>query len=295
MLFSQSIPDSVLENSAASKFVSVLDSLQEVKQGIISDAVRSFNPILCMNEKWLRKYLTDYGFGDIPKGFPVRVLQQMLLNADTIMRLRGSKLGVEFFLSVCSLGVATIDASRLRSVVRTIYTDSTSYGYITDSKGADDHKYRIYDSDEANWEFAITDEQGYVAYGIDHNGVEHQSKRVSAFDIIKWKKWYYSNDLLFLAADSDLTENSYLSIKLSSKYFNGLYPMEKEAIMRYLRSVLPNYVGFVTDLRIKWDLNSRTKFYYHGLLNPQYINTEVSSDFDPITPHPPIGGVTPIL
>lgn len=293
MLFSQSIPDSVLENSAASKFVSVLDSLQEVKQGIISDAIRSFNPILCMNEKWLRKYLTDYGFSDIPKGFPVRVLQQMLLNADTIMRLRGSKLGVEFFLSVCSFGVAKIDASRLRSVFRTIYPDSTTYGYITGSKGTDDHKYLIYDSDDANWAFAISDEQGYVVYGIDHNGVEHQSTGVSSSDITRWKKWYYSNDLLFLASDSNLTENSYLSIELSSKYFNGNYPMEKEAIMSYLRSVLPNYVGFEANLLITWDLKSRTKFHYHGLLNPQYINdTEVSSDFDPFVP---IGGDAPIL
>ena len=295
MLFSQSIPEKVLENSAASKFVSVLDSLQEVNQGIISDAVRSFNPILCMNEKWLRKYLTDYGFSDIPKGFPVRVLQQMLLNADTIMRLRGSKLGVEFFLSVCSLGVATIDASRLRSVVRTIYADSTSYGYITDSKGADDHRYRIYDSDDANWEFAIADEQGYVAYGIDHNGVEHQSRLVSSLDIVKWKKWYYSNGLLFLAADSNLTENSYLSIKLSSRYFSGIYPVEEKAIMGYLRSALPNYVGFASDLRIIWKLTPRTKFSYHDLLNPQYINTEASSDLDPIIPRPPVEGVTPIL
>lgn len=228
MLFSQSIPDMVLENSAASKFVSVLDSLQEVKQGIISDAVRSFNPILCMNEKWLRKYLTDYGFSDIPKGFPVRVLQQLLLNADTIMRLRGSKLGLEFFLSVCSLGVATIDTSGLYKPLELVFLDSTNYGYITSNN---------------------------------------------------------SDSRLFLCDNNVLSESSQLLITLRSKYFDERHTTEADAIMRYLQAVIPTYIGFSNDLTISWSFQDRSKFYYHGLLNPQYINdTEVSSDFDPFVP-----------
>lgn len=231
MLFSQSIPDRVLENAAASKFVSVLDSLQEIKQGIISDAVRSFNPILCMNEKWLRKYLTDYGFSDIPKGFPVRVLQQMLLNADTIMRLRGSKLGVEFFISVCSLGVAKVNADGLIEHVDTLYLDSKSYGYVTGN----------------------------------------------------------TDSFFYLSSTNDRIP-SHLTIELSSKYFNGGYPVEKEAILSYLNRVLPYYVGFSVNLEIQWSIKTRSKFYYHGLLNPQYINdTEVSSDFDKFVPIP--GGI----
>ena len=219
MLFSQSIPDMVLENSTASKFVSVLDSLQEIKQGIISDAIRSFNPILCLNEKWLRKYLTDYGFSDIPNGFPVRVLQQMLLNADAIMRLRGSKLGAEFFLSVCSLGEVKVDADGLISEIDSIYLNSENYGYVTD-------------------------------------------KNTGSF--------------LYLSSTNERV-SSHLDIELSSKYFNGNYPMEKEAILFYLNRVLPDYVGFSVDLKINWTIRSRSKFYYHALLHPQYINdTEVS-------------------
>lgn len=227
MLFSQSIPDMVLENSAASKFVSVLDSLQEHKQGIITDAVRSLNPILSTNEKWLRKYLTDYGFGEIPKGFPIRVLQQMLLNADTIMRLRGSQLGVEFFLSVCSLGVSKVNAEGIYADVDTIYLDSENYGYVTGNN---------------------TDSFLYLTSSNER-------------------------------ASSDVT------IELSSKYFNGSYPMEKEAIFSYLNRVLPYYMGFSVDLSINWTLKTRSRFYYHGLLNPQYVNdAEVSSDFDQFVP-----------
>lgn len=233
MLFSQSIPDMVLENSAASKFVSVLDSLQEVKQGIISDAVRSFNPILCMNEKWLRKYLTDYGFSDIPKGFPVRVLQQMLLNADTIMRLRGSKLGLEFFLSVCSLGVATIDTSGLYKPLELVFLDSTNYGYITSNN---------------------------------------------------------SDSRLFLCDNNVLSESSQLLITLRSKYFDERHNTEAYAIERYLRAVTPTYVGFSSKLTIGWSFLERDKFYYHGLLNPQYVNTqELLADAD--TFEPIVGGV----
>lgn len=233
MLFSQSIPDMVLENSAASKFVSVLDSLQEVKQGIISDAVRSFNPILCMNEKWLRKYLTDYGFSDIPKGFPVRVLQQLLLNADTIMRLRGSKLGLEFFLSVCSLGVATIDASGLYKPLELVFPDSTNYGYITSNN---------------------------------------------------------SDSKLFLCDNNVLSESSQLLITLRSKYFDERHTTEADAIVRYLQAVIPTYIGFSNDLTISWSFLERSKFYYHGLLNPQYVNTrEILVDADEYEPI--VGGV----
>lgn len=217
MLFSQSIPDSVLENSAASKFVSVLDSLQEYKQGVITDAVRSLNPILCMNEKWLRKYLTDYGFSDIPKGFPVRVMQQMLLNADTIMRLRGSKLGLEFFLSVCSLGEATIDAGGLHQPLEFIFPDSLNYGYLTD------------------------------------NNVDAP---------------------LYLCNTNELMANSIISVTLKSKYFDERHNNEADAIVRYLQNVIPDYVGFSNDLIIRWSFQDRSKFYYHGLLNPQYVNIQ---------------------
>lgn len=233
MLFSQSIPDNVLENSAASKFVSVLDSLQEYKQGIISDAVRSLNPVLCTNEKWLRKYLTDYGFSTIPKGFPIRVMQQMLLNADTIMRLRGSKLGLEFFLSVCSLGEATIYASGLYKSLKLIFPDSLNYGYITSNN---------------------------------------------------------SGNKLFLCSNNELEETSRLSITLKSKYFDDWHNTEADAIMGYLQAVTPTYIGFSKDLTITWLFLERSKFYYHGLLNPQYVNTQetlVDADkFEPI-----VGGV----
>lgn len=217
MLFSQSIPEKVLENSAASKFVSVLDSLQEHKQGIITDAVRSFNPILCTNEKWLRKYLTDYGFSDIPKGFPIRVMQQMLLNADTIMRLRGSKLGLEFFLSICCLGEAIIDASGLQQPLEFIFLESLNYGYIMSNN---------------------------------------------------------SDSPLYLCNTNELMKNSILSVTLKSKYFDEGHDIEADSIVRYLQNVTPNYIGFSNNLILKWTFKERSKFYYHGLLNPQYVNTQ---------------------
>lgn len=214
MLFSQSIPEKVLENSTTSKFVSVLDSLQEYKQGMITDAVRTLNPALNMNEKWLRKYLTDYGFSDIPKGFPIRVIQQLLLNADTIMRLRGSQLGVELFISVCCLGKVTIGTSNFMDSPDVIFLNSSNYGYITDNNSEP---------------FYLCDRNTFMGY-------------------------------------------SFLSVVANSIYFNGMYPTEQSAIISYLNKELPNYVGFTNNLHIQWQLNRSLTFYYHALLNPQYVN-----------------------
>lgn len=131
MLFSKSIPDAVLANPTTAKFVSVLDALQEYKQDIISASVRTFNPILCNDTKWLSKQLSDYGFPDTPEGMPMHVLQQMLLNADVIMRLRGSKLGIELLCSVCSLGEVTVDTEGYHTDPDSIMLDTLNFGYVT--------------------------------------------------------------------------------------------------------------------------------------------------------------------
>lgn len=140
MLFSHSIPEHVFENPHTKAFISVLDALQEYKQEVISQAIRTLNVPLCTDEKWLRKYLKDSGFSDIPSGFPIEPMQQMLLNADTIMSLRGSYIGLELLVSVCALGEVSVDASGLLSKVLVVFPSSTEYGFITDSNDTD-HLY----------------------------------------------------------------------------------------------------------------------------------------------------------
>ena len=148
MLFSQSIPEHILENPRTKAFVNVLDALQEYKQGLISQAIRTLNVSLCTDEIWLRKYLRDAGFSDIPSGFPVAPMQQMLLNADTIMGLRGSYLGLELLLSVCTLGEVSVDTSRLLSKVLVVFPSSTDYGFITADSDTD-HLYLADNTDIA--------------------------------------------------------------------------------------------------------------------------------------------------
>ena len=51
-----------------------------------------------------------------------------------------------------------------------------------------------------------------------------------------------------------------------------------------------DYICFSNDLTISWSFLERSKFYYHGLLNPQYVNTqEILVDADEYEPI--VGGV----
>lgn len=277
MQFSKSIPDKVFENSTSAHFIDVLDSLQEYKQGIITDCIRTFNPILCNNKKWLRKYLMDLGFGNLPSELPVAVLQQMLLNADTIMSLRGSYIGLELFVSVVSLGEVHIDASNFMCSMKVIFPDSLAYGYITDSKGPTDHLFRmLYNGDygdRTKWLYAVGDYSGNFLYGVDINGNAERGTGVTDETVANIISWYYNSNIRYLLSDSiELSYNNFLVIDVDSLFFNGEYPKEQQAIYEYLDREIPRFVGFTDNLIISWNTTDRDSLYYHRLLNRTYVN-----------------------
>ena len=103
MSFKSNIPEQVLAHPNTRKFVSVMDGVNEVKSDIIFTSLRAYNPALLLDKNWLLKRLGDYGVDFIPMEFPLPVIQQFLLNADIILGTRGSKKGVELFLSVMTL------------------------------------------------------------------------------------------------------------------------------------------------------------------------------------------------
>lgn len=132
MSFKNSIPDQVLEYPDVSKFSDVLDSLQQYKQSIIAETLRVNNPALLMNSNWLLKKIGDYGIANLPLKYPLPILQQLLLNVDTLCRTRGSKIGIEFYCSLLSFGEVSINDSEFYSFPKAIVLDSVVQGYITE-------------------------------------------------------------------------------------------------------------------------------------------------------------------
>ena len=225
MLFSDAIP-TTLKGDCTTKFVSVLDGLLNYKRMEVFSAMRVYNPVLNNNQKWLRKQLSEYGFSSFPEHFPVRILQQILLNAVYFMQLRGSKLGLEFFLSVSSLGNAIVDDNSFSGESYLLFPDHPTSGMIT-QRTTDKHKYLA-----------------------DNNKI-------------------------------DESQESDLSIRIFSKYFSGEYPLESEAIKEYISSEFGNYIGFSGRKDYDIEYIGAPKFYYHGLLNRNFINTPTDdSDFE---------------
>lgn len=147
MSFSSSIPDKVLEYPNVSAFISVLDELQNIKTEMISESLRVNNVALLMDKKWLIKKLSELGVSNFPQNFPIEVMQQFLLNADTIFRTRGSKIGLELYCSVLTLGEVIIDDSELYKETYCLLLDSLTQGYLTADTS---HEFfTLVDNDEA--------------------------------------------------------------------------------------------------------------------------------------------------
>lgn len=146
MLFSQAIPEKILESPNSQSFLDVLDRLQMYKTEEISRSLRVFNPLLCNENKWLALMLGDYGVTDIPESYPIAPLQQALLNIEIPRRLCGSKLGVEVLLSVFTLGKVRVDDSKFIRNIKLLYPNDLANGYIT-RDSAEEHFFLCDDND----------------------------------------------------------------------------------------------------------------------------------------------------
>lgn len=132
MLFSDSIPDRLQEQPNVSAFTRVLDGLQNFKTEVISDSLRVGNFALLTDKKWLIKHLEEFGVVNLPLDYPMQILQQYLLNVDTVCRTRGSKIGLELYCSLLSLGEVVIDDSRFYAESSLLLLDSPTQGFITE-------------------------------------------------------------------------------------------------------------------------------------------------------------------
>lgn len=146
MSFSSHIPDKLLEYPNVSAFVGVLDALQDFKTEIIAGSFRVDNAAVLMDKKWLLKKLEEFGVTNIPFDYPIQIIQQYLLNVDTVCRTRGSKIGVELYCSLLSFGEVTVDDHNFYAESTLLLLDSDKQGFITENSEA--AKYYLCDNSE---------------------------------------------------------------------------------------------------------------------------------------------------
>ena len=137
MSFSRSIPDKLQEHPNVSAFMQVLDGLQNFKTEIIAKSLRVDNFAVLTDRKWLLKKLEEFGVTGVPINYPIEIIRQYLLNVGTICNTRGSKIGVELYCSLLSLGEVTIDDSRFYKETEVLLLDSPLQGFITEDNSND--------------------------------------------------------------------------------------------------------------------------------------------------------------
>ena len=171
MKLSEYIPERIKERTT-SGFYDTLDALLSYKEGEIARALRVNNPVLLNDNKWLIRNLADYGFSGIPQELPTAVLQQVLLNAGTLIRTRGSKVGVELFCSVFSLGEVTLDDSEYYTESGLLIPNSSVQGFLTD------------DSDKTHF-FILDDTEDLIDIEPLYINIESPYIRTEYFDVIR--------------------------------------------------------------------------------------------------------------
>jgi hypothetical protein len=131
MSFRKFIPEQVFRNSNADNFVKVLDGIEEEKTAIIEKSFRSLKTPLDTNLEWLRKRCEEYGYPKVPFDFTKEQLDAMLLNVENVMALKGSKMGLYYWLWTLTFGKITIDDSQFYPKGRYIIPNDFGFGYVS--------------------------------------------------------------------------------------------------------------------------------------------------------------------
>lgn len=132
MQYRNQIPGKLIdENENVDNIVSVFDGLEAYKTEIVEKAVRFNKPPLLTDLSWLRKKAEDLGWPPIPADFKKDQLDAMILNANNVMALKGSKMGLKYFLWVLTFGDITIDDSAFYPQGEYIIPSDNYYGFVS--------------------------------------------------------------------------------------------------------------------------------------------------------------------
>lgn len=132
MRYRNQIPPALLLSPDADKFVLVLDGLEQYKESIVEDSTRFYRPPVFTDLKWLRKKVEDLGYPPVPTDFPKEILDAMLLNAQNVMALKGSKLGLTYWLWTLTFGGITVDDSQFYPLGDYIIPSDLDFGFVSE-------------------------------------------------------------------------------------------------------------------------------------------------------------------
>mgnify|MGYP000845241338 FL=1 len=146
MQFSKHIPETAMQSPNTWKFIQVLQGAYDWKKEVIGASLRCYNAAVLTNKHRLIDMLRDLGF-NLPYITPLWSLQQLLLNAETLLSARGSLVGLEILLSILVLGKSEIDISKFFAPLKIVIPDSRSNGFVLDNT-ADRELFLISDNQQ---------------------------------------------------------------------------------------------------------------------------------------------------
>ncbi len=157
MPFRNSIPAGVFVNQNAEKLVKVFDELEAYKTQEIEKVMRSTKTPLHTNLEWLRKRVEDYGYPIVPYDFTKEQLDAMLLNVENVMALKGSKMGLYYWIWTLTFGNITIDDSNFFPSQDYIIPSDLLFGYVSHIVDAGDSQTLYLFGDANNFGFQVLD------------------------------------------------------------------------------------------------------------------------------------------
>jgi hypothetical protein len=123
------VPEGLLKEPNALKFITVLSEAEFFKQLNIDKIHSAFNPLLQTNVGFMRKFFFEFGNLPILNGMPRSMLEGFILNAYRIFSLKGTKPGLKIFIRALG-GDVIIDDSELFQGDEFIILDDTLTGYL---------------------------------------------------------------------------------------------------------------------------------------------------------------------
>ncbi len=141
MNYSDRVPPELLANPNVENFLKVLDETEKYKEQIVEKSVRFYKAPLLTELALLRSKIKDYGYPAVPEEFPKEILDAILLNMENIMALKGSKVGLQYWLWTLTFGTITVDDTAFYPQGNYIIpsdvdgtgndVNNTGYGYVS--------------------------------------------------------------------------------------------------------------------------------------------------------------------
>lgn len=172
MKFRSQIPEQFFEgNNLLDKLVTVLDGTNAYKEYLVDRHSLYYKSLLIGETDWLKKRLEDYGYPTIPDMLPKQCMDALLINARNVMALKGSDLGLRYFLWCLTFGEITIDWSQFYPNVNNLtLSEFTGKGYLL----ADNPQ----DTDYVNYLLAADNDLGKQVLNITIKSIYWDNKWV---------------------------------------------------------------------------------------------------------------------